>query len=113
MIFSETFFRVRDGSSKEYLQEHIKFHPLWNDIGFWEEAFLSGVRSEAVKTLPSSRDVEGSALTYSQILFSQLSSYAFTMRAFGASDETTKKFIENMSMYTKTDAAYILTELGL
>lgn len=39
MNMSQTFYMLDSNKKKLYLQQHLKDHPAWTDIRFWEAAF--------------------------------------------------------------------------
>jgi tetratricopeptide (TPR) repeat protein len=124
MIMSETFFRFRKhtaGKSKggekieksntremgrEYLQESIKNHRIWENPHFWEEAFFLSVREEVVKHLKQVHDgsvnkESNFAEFYKNILFGQLGSYALNMLNFGVTLEVTLSFIRKLCVVNR------------
>ena len=132
MIMSETFFRFKDNNNengarstndqrnssssssssatrenrREYLQESIKNHRIWQNPHFWEEAFFLSVREEVVKHLKQVH--EGSVNKesnfsefYKNILFGQLGSYALNMLNFGVTLEVTLSFIHKLCIVNR------------
>ena len=108
MIMSETFFRMRSNNmlsdrseSRQYLQSHIKAHPIWHNQHFWEEAFFMSCREEVVKQVVQQGNDAGKASSnfshvYGNICFGQMGSYALNMVNFGVSIEMTREFIKKM-----------------
>ncbi len=124
MIMSETFFRFRQHTpgkansgeisqenntremGREYLQESIKNHRIWENPHFWEEAFFLSVREEVVKHLKQVHDgsvnkESNFAEFYKNILFGQLGSYALNMLNFGVALEVTLSFIRKLCVVNR------------
>jgi tetratricopeptide (TPR) repeat protein len=115
MIMSETFFRRRTthpfdqrAEAREYLQSHIKSHPIWHNPHFWEEAFFMSCREEVVKHMAqaggNSGVGQGFKHVYSNICFGQMGSYALNMVNFGVSIKMTRGFITRMCDVNGIDA---------
>ena len=122
MIMSETFFRFKhlpdsdqtdNGAGpksrenrREYLQESIKHHRIWQNLHFWEEAFFLSVREEVVKHLKQVQEGSVSKETnfgefYRNILFGQLGSYALNMLNFGVALDVTLSFIRKLCIVNR------------
>ena len=115
MIMSETFFRSRTehpfdqrAEAREYLQSHIKSHPIWHNPHFWEEAFFMSCREEVVKHMTqvggNSGVEQAFKHVYSNICFGQMGSYALNMVNFGVSIKMTRGFITKMCDVNGIDA---------
>lgn len=91
IILSQTFYHNK-GIEKEFLQSKITSHSLWRSENVWDAIVKDAIEAEVAKREECGG--EQASLDRSNLVFSQLSSYAYVMSLFGVETDMSRTVLE-------------------
>ena len=91
IILSQTFYKIFEGT-KDYLQNYILNHTLWENIEFWEKVIISAITEE----LKNQGDGEILSEHLKSLVFCQLVSFGHIMMSFKINERIIEVLIQKI-----------------
>jgi hypothetical protein len=84
----QTYYRQSEDTSPQYLTHYLKNHSIWKNLEFWDQMIMDAIEDE--KTHHENPSIE----TVRNIVFGQLSGYAFNMLCMAIPIRSVSQFVD-------------------
>jgi Myotubularin protein len=116
IILSQTFYK-KDNYSKDFLQNFIMSHSLWQKLKFWETAIEFTIFEELKKQTGENfeENKETEAMNHKSLIFANLLSFGYIMKGFKISSDSVNELISKYGdkyKFTKNETKEIIKEIN-